>query len=53
MSVTHMQGIYCGKCKLMAEPLFALNTTIIILVIVLTKAAPALFINWSGEYFLK
>ena len=23
------------------------------LVIVLTKAAPALFIKWSGEYFLK
>ena len=29
MSVTHMPGIYCGKCKLMAEPLFAFNTTII------------------------
>ena len=25
----------------------------IILVIVLTKAAPALVIKWSGEYFLK
>ena len=31
MSVTHMQGIYYGKCKLMAEPLFAFNTTIIII----------------------
>ena len=26
---------------------------IVLLVIVLTKAAPALFIKWSEEYFLK
>ena len=26
---------------------------LLILVIVLTKAAPSLFIKWSGEYFLK
>ena len=25
----------------------------LLLVIVLTKAAPALFIKWRGEYFLK
>ena len=32
-SVTHMQGIYCGKCKIIAEPLFAFITTIIIVIL--------------------
>ena len=29
----HMQGIYCSKCKIIAEPLFTLITTIIIVIL--------------------
>ena len=32
-SVTHMQGIYCGKCEIIAEPLFAFIRTIIIVIL--------------------
>ena len=53
-----LAGMSCISCHHAPARTIWKNTRLIMalnhkLVIVLTKAAPALFIKWSGEYFLK